>query len=242
MVARLEYAGGGWQAPRPVITLCGMKIVFYGDSMTEYLHESLRVFHEHFDPENKQSDLELLNYGVGATRAELVLYRMLYEFWHGRRRMEPLAKLQPDVLVMESCAFNNSNDRIEGFDNFHFIWDEILEVCRKQAPRALPLFYITIPPDFIIPDEMANRLFFRSRPEVFAARYEWRQRYQDHFAAWGKSRGVDILDVRTEVLRREAQGLSRRELIHADGVHPNAAGVELISRALAVEIHRRLGS
>lgn len=217
-----------------------MKIVFYGDSMTEYLHDSLRMFRQHFDPSDRQTDLELLNYGVGATRAELVLYRMLHEYWHGKKRMLPLNKFHPDVLVMESCAFNNSNDREEGFANFDGIWDEILSACRSLAPAALHLFYITIPPALIIPDEFGNRLFFHSRPEVFSYRYHWRRFYQQRFAEWGKSRGIDILDIRSEVEAMERDGFSRRELIHTDGVHPNAAGVDLISRRLAEEIQRRL--
>ncbi len=217
-----------------------MKIVFYGDSMTEYLHESLRAFRHHFDHQEQRTNLELLNYGVGATRAELVLYRLLHEFWHGRRRMVPIHKLQPDVLVLESCAFNNSNDREEGFANFDSIWDQIAAACRAYAPRGLVLFYITIPPDMIVPGEMANRLFFHSSSEIFAYRYRWRQEYQDRFAQWGRSRGVDILDIRRDVLDMEQKGIARGELIHTDGVHPNAAGVDLISRRLAEEISDRL--
>jgi|GEM_PF-3534714 len=223
-------------------TLVIMKIVFYGDSMTEYLHDSLRAFRQHFDPVGQRSDLELLNYGVGATRAELVLYRMLYEFWHGRKRMLPLATLQPDVIVMESCAFNNSTDREDGFINFEHIWDQIVSTCRQFAPRAATLIYITIPPDLIIPEEKANRLFFRSLPEIFAYRHHWRQVYQDRFAQWAQSRQIDILDIRRDVFAMERKGMLHRDLIHADGVHPNAAGVDLISRRLAEEITARLGN
>lgn len=217
-----------------------MKIVFYGDSMTEYLHDSLRAFREHFDPNGNAKNLELLNYGVGATRAELVLYRLLHEFWHGRKRMLPLEKLQPDVLVLESCAFNNSIDREDGFANFDLIWDQIATACQEHAPDAIALFYISIPPDLIVPDEQANRLFFHSKPEIFSYRYHWRQEYQERFAQWGKSRGINILDIRRDVLAIENMGRSRRELIHTDGVHPNPAGVDLISRRLAEEIHNRL--
>ncbi len=219
-----------------------MKIVFYGDSMTEYLHDSLRAFRDHFDPNGSLKNLELLNYGVGATRAELVLYRLLHEFWHGRKRMLPLEKLQPDVLVLESCAFNNSIDREEGFENFDSIWDQIATACQRHAPNAVALFYITIPPDLIIPDEQANRLFFRSRPEIFSYRYHWREQYQERFAQWGESRGIDILDIRRDVTAMEKAGHSRRELIHADGVHPNPAGVDMISRRLAEEIGKRWGT
>ncbi len=217
-----------------------MKIVFYGDSMTEYLHDSLRAFREHFDPHGSLKNLELLNYGVGATRAELVLYRLLHEFWHGRKRMLPLEKLRPDVLVMESCAFNNSIDREEGFENFYSIWDQIATACQQHAPAATTLYYITIPPDLIIPDEQANRLFFRSKPQIFSYRYHWREQYQEHFSRWGKSRGIDILDIRSDVLAMERTGRARREFIHADGVHPNPAGVDIISRRLAEEINNRL--
>lgn len=234
--------GGGHSPPaRIFITLLPMKLVFYGDSMTEYLHDSLRAFRGYFAPALPESAVELLNYGVGATRAEMILYRMLHEFWHGRKRMVPLSVLQPDVIILESCAFNNAADRTEGLANFNAIWDQIYDACRIYAPKALTIFYITIPSAPVIPDELANRLFFHSDPAIFSYRFEWRSRYQDQFAAWAAARGIELLDIRCDVVAMEAQGQPRTAWIHADGVHPNAAGVDLISRRLAEEVTRRVG-
>jgi hypothetical protein len=210
-----------------------MRIILYGDSMTEYLHRPPRMLADALRDLNPGLDYELSNWAIGGTRAELVLYRLLYEFWHGRERMLPLSQSQPDVLVIESCAFNNANDKHEGLDNFRHIWNQILAVCREQAPQARIVIYLTISSSPLVPEERANRLLFRALPEVFVNRHKWREIYQDVFEQWAGEVGVEIVNVREEVKRQEALGVPREHWISADGVHPNPAGVELISRWIA---------
>jgi hypothetical protein len=182
------------------------------------------------------TEYNISNWAIGGTRAELVLYRLLYEFWHGRERMLPLTQSQPDILVIESCAFNNANDHDEGIENFRFIWDQILAACRQHAPRARIITYLSIASSPAVPEEKSNRLFFRSRPEVFACRHKWREIYRQAFIEWVHStrgQAVEFVDVQAEVLRQEVLGIHRTHWISADGVHPNPAGVELISQWIA---------
>lgn len=210
-----------------------MRIVLYGDSMTEYLHTPPRALAALLQEKNPGKTFDLLNYGVGATRAELVLYRLRHEFWHGRQRMLPLPVLQPAVLVLESCAFNNSNDQAAGLDNFTRIWDEILETCGELASHARLIFLATIASTPHPPAEMANRLFFHAGPEIFANRHHWREIYQERFIEWATRREVELVNVRAAVQSSEAAGTPRTHWIAADGVHPNPAGVEKISAAIA---------
>lgn len=213
-----------------------MRIALYGDSMTEYLHRPPRVLTGHLEQIQADRHFEVFNYGIGATRAELVLYRLRYEFWHGRERMQPLPVLKPDVLVLESCAFNNANDQEGGLDNFRRIWDQIISSAQELAPQARVLLCLTIPciPD--VPDERANRLFYQAGPEIFHLRCGWKTRYQETFAQWAQQIRLPFVDIRSEVLRLEAMGTSRKQWIAADGVHPNPAGVDFISARIAAAI------
>ena len=212
-----------------------MRIAIYGDSMTEFLHLPPQALAEHLASLQPQVDAELFNYGVGATRAELVLYRLRYEYWHGRQRMQPLPVLQPDILVLESCAFNNSNDQQAGLKNFTHIWDQILATCRELAPQARVLLYLTIPPIAAVPDERGNRLFFGALPEIFALRHHWRTIYQQAFAQWAAHQGLPLVDVRQHVFNMSAQ-TPINHWVAADGVHPNPTGVNLISAQIAAGI------
>ncbi len=224
--------------PRITLTLADvtMRIVLYGDSMTEYLHTPPRVLAGMLQAQNPGRAFEILNYGVGATRAELVLYRLRYEFWHGRQRMLPLPVLKPDALVLESYAFNNSNDQAAGLENFTRIWDEILETCRELAPHSRLICLVTIASTPQPPGEMANRLFFHAGPEIFANRHHWREIYQERFIEWATRRRVDLVNVRKDVQSAAAAGTPPTHWIAADGVHPNPAGVEKISAAIADKI------
>ena len=213
-----------------------MRIVLYGDSMTEYLHAPPRVLTEHLQRHDPGRSFEALNYGVGATRAELVLYRMLFEYWHGRQKMLPLSVLQPDVIVLESCAGNNGMDREDGLKNFTNIWDQIITACRAHAPAARIITHLSIASSPRVPEENANRLFFRAGPEIFAYRHHWRTVYQDVFAGWATRNGLEFVDVRSRVVEMEKTGTPRQNWIAADGVHPNAAGVDLISSMLSSAI------
>ncbi len=213
--------------------MINLKLALYGDSMTEYLHTPPRILAALLQERRPDLTFDLLNYGVGATRAELVLYRLRYEFWHGRQRMLPLPVLQPDVVVLESCAFNNSNDQQAGIDNFARIWDEIYDTCRQLAPQARFIPVLTIPSSPQPPAEKANRLFFHAGPEIFANRHHWREIYQQRFIEWITDHGLPLVNVRRAVLDMESRGTPRMNWIAADGVHPNPAGVELISTAIA---------
>lgn len=212
-----------------------MRIAVYGDSMTEYLHQPPRALAEHLARLQPPVDAQLFNYGVGATRAELVLYRLRYEYWHGRQRMQPLPVLLPDILVLESCAFNNSNDQEAGLRNFTHVWDQIIATCRELAPQAHVLLYLTIAPIAAVPDERANRLFFGALPEIFALRHHWRSVYQRTFAQWAARQGLPLVDVRQHVLDMHAQ-TPIQHWVAADGVHPNPTGVDLISARIAAAI------
>ena len=210
-----------------------MRVILYGDSMTEYLHRPPRMLAHHLHELSPEATFRFSNWAIGGTRAELILYRLRYEFWHGRERMLPLSQSQPNILVMESCAFNNANDRDEGLANFAHIWDEILLTCRQHVPNIRIITYLTISSSPTVPAEGANRLFFHALPEVFAYRHHWREIYQEAFVQWAANRGVEFVNVQAEVRRRETQGVPREHWISADGVHPNAEGVELISEHLA---------
>ncbi|NNM86835.1 MAG: SGNH/GDSL hydrolase family protein [Phycisphaerales bacterium] len=218
--------------------MAAIRISLYGDSMTEYLHRPPRALAQALANEAPGREFELFNYGIGATRAELVLYRLRYEYWYGRERMAPLNILKPDVLVLESCAFNNSSDQQAGLDNFIRIWDEIIADCRELAPKALLLACLTIPSSPHKPDERANRLFYHAGAEIFALRHHWRVVYQQAFADWAVHRSLPLVDLRRKVHEYEAQGVPRSHWIAADGVHPNAMGVELISTQIAREVVR----
>ena len=213
-----------------------MRMLLYGDSMTEYLHRPPRMLTDALQALHPEHVYEISNWAIGGTRAELVLYRLLYEFWHGRERMLPLSQSRPDILVIESCAFNNANDQQEGIGNFKHIWDQILKVCREQAPQARVITYLTVRSSPAVPEERANRLFFHALPEVFALRHKWREIYQDAFEHWVTEAGVECVNVRKEVKRQEALGVPRGHWISADGVHPSPAGVELISWKIAAAI------
>jgi len=210
-----------------------MRIVLYGDSMTEYLRAPPRVLTEQLQRRDPRRSFEAFNFGVGATRAELVLYRLLNEYWHGRQRMLPLSVLLPDVIVFESCAGNNGMDREDGLKNFSNIWDQIIAACRAHAPAAHIITHLSIASSPQVPDEKANRLFFRAQPEIFAYRHHWRTVYQEAFAKWALQNGLTFVDVRSHVLEMEKTGTPRQNWIAADGVHPNPTGVELISAMLA---------
>ena len=213
-----------------------MRILLYGDSMTEYLHQPPRMLTDALEALHPGQVYEISNWAIGGTRAELVLYRLQYEFWHGRQRMLPLTQSRPDILVIEACAFNNANDQQDGITNFKHIWNQILDVCREQAPQARLITYLTIGSSPAVPEERANRLFFHALPEVFALRHKWREIYQDAFEQWVTQAGVEFVNVRKEVKRQETLGVPRQHWIAADGVHPNPAGVELISQKIAAAI------
>ena len=204
--------------------------------MTEYLHQPPRMLTDALEALHPGQVYEISNWAIGGTRAELVLYRLQYEFWHGRQRMLPLTQSRPDILVIEACAFNNANDQQDGITNFKHIWNQILDVCREQAPQARLITYLTIGSSPAVPEERANRLFFHALPEVFALRHKWREIYQDAFEQWVTQAGVEFVNVRKEVKRQETLGVPRQHWIAADGVHPNPAGVELISQKIAAAI------
>lgn len=108
-----------------------MKIALLGDSLVDTLFFAgefweLRNMLEKTKPENR---VQLLNYGVGTTDVELGLYRLThdYEYKERGRFLPSLVSQNPDIIIVESFAYNHWTDSRADLDRYISTHQKILD-------------------------------------------------------------------------------------------------------------------
>ncbi len=91
---------------------------------------------------------DIYNYGVGGTRVGYGLWRLTNDYEFNDKKYEALVKLNPDLVLVESFAYNNGSDgpRENGLPHFRKMHSKIVETLREKT-NAKIVYVVTIAPD-----------------------------------------------------------------------------------------------
>ena len=125
-----------------------VKIAALGDSMTESLGESFSELFEILSKLYPDMDFKFFNYGVGGTRAGYGLWRLTHEYEYNTKTWPSLVSLEPDMVLLESFAYNNASDGIyaDGLKHFTEMHMQIVETLHEKTSAKI-IFVATIAPD-----------------------------------------------------------------------------------------------
>lgn len=119
-----------------------------GDSMTAFWGSTMPELRDALSVEFPCQEFELYNYGVSGTRAEYGNYRITHEFPNpfGTGNQKSLSAISPDIVVVESFAYNHRLDGKHHIVDYQNTLDQIVQTLRETTPTKV-LFLVTIPPD-----------------------------------------------------------------------------------------------
>ena len=217
------------QSPKNTIKPPDFKIVFIGDSMTEYLGN--------FD--ELQADLQsyypgktflLLNYGYGSTNLLTVPDRLEKETSHSGRMFQPINDIDFNLVLIESFGHNplSQYSLDEGLAKQNQLLDQIIGSITRKHPHSSIVFVATIAPN----KENYGLGTVDLTPEK---RIEWaneRISYIQNHINYANSRNIPLINIYQKSLDQTGDG-KLEYISNTDHIHPSPDGVYFISQEIA---------
>lgn len=205
------------------------RIVFLGDSMTEYLgnFDELRSYLKDYFP-NKT--FLLLNYGFGSTNILSVQDRMEKESTYSGRIFQPINDIPFDLIVIESFGHNplSAFPLPEGLKKQNEALDKIIQTISLKHPKSSIVFMVTISPN-------SKKYAENSVDLTPEKRIEWaneRSAYIKNHIDYAKSHNIPIINVYQKSLDNNGNG-DMDYINNGDFIHPSPTGLYLISETIA---------
>lgn len=196
--------------------------------MTAYLgnnEEILGNLKKHY-PRKK---INILNYGIGSTNILTVPERLESGSVKGTETLFPVFHYETDVIFIESFGNNPINFPLEeGLAKQTETLDKIVEMIRKNKPKAVIVFMATIAPN----RERYGDGVYDLTLEERKAWAEERIAYFKNHIEYAKAHKIPLLNIFEKSLSESGDG-NIDYLESHDFIHPSPTGIKFISREIA---------
>jgi lysophospholipase L1-like esterase len=218
-----------------------VRIVTLGDSMTASAGEDNRQLEMELARHYPGRRFELFNYGFGGTRAGYGLWRLTHEYKYGNQKRPSLVSLEPDVVLLESFAYNNASDGMtgDGLRHFRNMHRRMVAVLREKT-HARIVFVVTIAPE---PDRFVETVpnFYYTPVSIRRRMALDRTRYLKEGIRIAEELKLPLVNVYQATLNAKKKGVPLGKFINpSDWIHPSTEGHALTAR-LVVETFKRYG-
>lgn len=123
-------------------------VALLGDSMTDTLGRDLPHLKNLLQNEYPQVNFALLNYGFGATDMLSGLLRLTSSTTYLGVYYPPLLSYQPDVIVVESFAYNHWGGEKSDLDHQWITIAKIIDTIKEKSPESKIILASSIAPDY----------------------------------------------------------------------------------------------
>jgi lysophospholipase L1-like esterase len=219
------------------ITKKSIRIVATGDSMTQGAGAGCPALAAELACDYPGKDFEIINQGVGGTRAGYGLWRLTNEYEYEGKKHPALVTLQPDIVILESFAYNNATDglgerEIQHFrDMHHKMVNEI-----KTQTQARIIFVVTIAPDL---DHFLETVpsFVHTPKDILRWMAEDRIQYIKEAIKIAEELNLPLVNVYAATQAAKAEGTPLSTFIDpTDSIHPSSRGHELTATLIAATL------
>lgn len=197
-------------------------IACLGDSMTQFWGHDMNELNDSLTEAFHELKFELHNYGVSGTRAEYGKYRIIHDFpdpfSNGMKRC--LSSLSPDLIIVESHAYNHRYDGHNFIQNYKNTLRELVRNIKEYTPAEV-YFLVTIPPDK--KNFLGNVATYKD--VNCSLRMEWAEssdRYLKAAIEFANSEDIPLVNVYDRVQREVVNGTPLQWFIDQnDNIHPS---------------------
>lgn len=198
-----------------------------GDSMVDTLGESLPDLLQLLKQSYPKTNFVLLNYGQGSTTIENGLFRLTNPTKYQGRDYPPLLHLSPDIIVVESFAYNHWGVTTNDLNKQWLTAVNILDTIKKYLPDSKIVLFATISP---------NPYFYGDGKLNWSKNTKWdsaitTKAYLQNFISFAQSAHLPLADAYNPSLNADGHG-DRKYIDSSDNIHPSAEGKLLISKKI----------
>ena len=207
-------------------------IALLGDSMIDVMQPELpqlRNILKNFYP---QAEFKLLNYGVGASSLEFGLERLTSNYTYLGKDFPFLLSQNPDIIVIESFAYNHWANNQSGLDRQWLTLAKIVETIKNQSQAKIILAAHIGPDETSLCDGIEG---LHLLPDQKREKTQTIRAYLQNLINFATSQGYPLADAYHPSL--DSNGNGQPIYINAgDHLHPSGPGGELLAQKIAEAI------
>jgi hypothetical protein len=170
------------------------------------------------------------NFGVGGSNLEQGIERLTQAYTYLGEQKPSVLSTKPDILVIESFAYNNFGPGQGGIDHQWLSLAKAIDVVKANSPETTTIIGATIAPNEKIFGDKAG-LNFPS--PVKRERARTIKTYLENATRFAKSQKLPIADAFH--LSLDDAGEGEKKYIQ-DGIHPSGEGADLFAREIVKAI------
>ncbi len=207
-----------------------LTVAVLGDSMVDVLQPDLPQLHSALRNYYSGADLQLFNFGVGASDLEYAVERLTNDYEYLGSKYPSVLSVKPDVLVIESFAYNNFGYEKSGLDKQWMLIGDIITKTKKLSPDTQIVLAATIGPNSTIYAKGVDGIEWNQAERL--VRTETVRKYLENIINFANSQGYPIADAYHASI--DSYGEGKPVYINAqDKLHPSGPGGELFCKKIA---------
>jgi hypothetical protein len=215
------------------------KIALMGDVMTSSWGQDCPELHAELTRLFARTTFQIENHAMPGHRAGRALWRLTHDYEINGVRRECVSNGNFDLIIVESFAYTDCEDDVEGLTEYRTIlrqiWDEI-----ERTTAAKTLFLVTLPPERDRFGENSDRYINVSK--AARARLADRVRlFLDEAQRIAHDEEWATADLMADVLKKmEGGDRLRRYINQSNAITPSRYGFEAAARVIAraMDTHR----
>lgn len=210
-----------------------IRVVTTGDSMTASFKEGAPILANALNAKWPEKEFEVINQGVGGTRVGYGLWRLKNEYDVKGKKHPPLISLDPDIVIIESFAYNNATDGVntEGLNHFKDMHRQIIKTLQEET-NATIIFVATFAPDL---DNFLKSIpaFYNTPISIRRRMAKERMDYLEEAIKLANELNLPLANVYKRSLDNEKKGIPLETNInHIDWIHPSECGMKLVAQEI----------
>lgn len=213
--------------PQPSSQKSSYIIALLGDSMTDTIGRGLPDLKNMLKQYFPDKQFTLLNYGQGSTDLDSGVYRLTHKSFYLGAVYPPVLTYKPDILVVESFAYNHWTNTQHDLDRQWLTYAKIIDIVKKESPQTKIIMAASIAPDsFSFGDGSLNwpmSLKWDSTQTTKA--------YLLNATRFAASQNLPLADAYHPSLDDKNNGLSTY-INPGDHIHPSAEGARFFSEKI----------
>lgn len=209
-------------------------IALLGDSMIDTLGPNVAALNQSLARQFPSRSFDILNYGVGSRDIEYGLYRLTNSYEYLGKHIDSLVSTNPDIVVVESFAYNNFGNSQQGIDRHWLALGAITTTIKQKLPKAKIIIATTIAPNSIVYGNGIKNLHLTSLEKIEKANTT--KLYLQNAINYATSQGFPLANAYQASL--SGNDGQRQYISSIDNLHPSASGASLFSDTIVETIQK----
>lgn len=207
-------------------------VAVLGDSMIDTLGSGIPQLVTALNRLYPTKKFVVLNYGLGSSNLESGLNRLDHDYVNKDQTIPSLFSQNPDIVVVESFAYNNYGNTQAGYDKQWLNLGAIISKINQFLPQAKIVLAATIAPNSVTFANNAPNINYTALEKV--ERTSTIKLYLQNLISFANSQGFPVADAYHPSL--VGNDGNQSYINAADNIHPSTAGGQLFCNSIAKTI------